>query len=434
MSALSSALNIQIADRRSHSVVLDPITLHNVIAKDTTSEEYDYVMHRLSGKEKVAEDKLITRPFPPTHSSQEFIRTQLPTFVKEFGIYAAILSLIPLPIPLIIALTACLLWRIWLHIDNEADKLAYEQERQRALDSKASIGGIQESCNWMNQILSRVWGIINPDLFTLGIDLLEDTMESMLPSFMMGFVNGVKVSDMDQGTVPMRVLSMRDLTDAEMMETLNNNSVVSFGEVDKGSERDARPDEEAGEYVNLEINFAYRARPSGDLATKSSNIHMLIHFVVGLKKMLGAVMPVYVEVQGMTGTLRARCQLVPDPPFIKNTTIAFMGLPKVVISATPLTKHFFNAMKLPLVSQFINSSINAAMRDFCAPSSYSVDVQELLLEDDVKRDVSAIGVIEVRLHGAMDIEKSDTNGTSDPYCTIAFSKQQKPLYSTRVCG
>ena len=126
---------------------------------------------------------------------------------------------------------------------------------------------------------------------------------------------------------------------------------------------------------------------------------MLIHFVVGLKKMLGAVMPVYVEVQGMTGTLRARCQLIPDPPFIKNTTIAFMGLPKVVISATPLTKHFLNAMKLPLVSQFINSSINAAMRDFCAPKckpnlhlkvisdcfpAYTVDVQDLLLEDDVK--------------------------------------------------
>ena len=396
-------------------------------------------MRRLSGKEKVAEDRLITKPFPPTHSSQAFLREHLPVFVKEFGVYAAILSLIPLPIPLIIALTAALLWRIWLHVDNEADKLAYEQERQRALDSKASVGGIQESCHWMNQILSRVWGIINPDLFTLGIDLLEDTMEGMLPSFMMGFVNGVKVSDMDQGTVPMRVLSMRDLTDAEMMETLRGEK-----EKEKDGEGDgeegisgvsyARPDEEPGEYINLEINFAYRAKPSGDLAAKSRNIHMLIHFVVGLKKMLGAVMPVYVEVQGMTGTLRARCQLVPDPPFIKNTTIAFMGLPKVVISATPLTKHFFNAMKLPLVSQFINSSINAAMRDFCAPSSYTVDVQELLLEDDVKRDVSAIGVIEVRLHGAHDIEKSDTNGTSDPYCTIAFSKQQKPLYSTRVSG
>ncbi|TIB11670.1 hypothetical protein E3P92_02840 [Wallemia ichthyophaga] len=415
-----------------NDVVLDPITLHNVIAPDTTAEEYDYVMHKLSGKDSVAEDKLITKPFPPTHSSQEFIRIHLPTFIKEFGVYAAILSLIPLPIPIIISLTAALLWRIWIHIDNEADKLAYEQERQRTLESKASVGGVQESCNWMNQILNRVWGIINPDLFTLGIDLLEDTMESMLPSFMMGFVNGVKVSDIDQGTVPMRVLSMRDLSDAEMMETLNNNSVPSFSDQENSSKKDLRPDEEKGEYVNLEINFAYRARPSGDLATKSRNIHMLIHFVVGLKKMLGAVMPVYVEVQGMTGTLRARCQLVPNPPFIKNTTIAFMGLPKVVISATPLTKHFLNAMKLPLVSQFINSSINEVMRDFCAPKSYTVDVQDLLLEDDVKRDVSAIGVIEVRIHGAIDIEKSDTNGTSDPYCTIAFSKQQKPLYSTRV--
>ncbi|EIM22815.1 hypothetical protein WALSEDRAFT_59632 [Wallemia mellicola CBS 633.66] len=407
-------------------VVLDPITLHNVEAKDTTKEEYDYVMRRLSGKANIADDNFISKPFPPTHSSQEFIRENFPTILKEFGIYTAILSIIPLPIPLIIALTACLLWRIWWHLDNEADKLVYEQERQRVLNSKASIGGIQESCNWMNQILSRVWGIINPDLFTLGIDLLEDTMESMLPSFMAGFVNGVKVSDMDQGTVPMRVLSMRDLTDAEMMETLNNN------DEEKESDSRARPDEESGEYVNLEINFAYRAKPSGSLASKSRNIHMLIHFVVGLKKMLGAVMPVYVEVQGMTGTLRARCQLIPDPPFIKNTTIAFMGLPKVVISATPLTKHFLNAMKLPLVSQFINSSINAAMRDFCAPKSYTVDVQDLLLEDDVKRDATAIGVIDIRIHGAHDIEKSDTNGTSDPYCTISFSKEQKPVYSTRV--
>lgn len=134
----------------------------------------------------------------------------------------------------------------------------------------------------------------------------------------------------------------------------------------------------------------------------------------------------------MVGTLRARVQLIPDPPFIKNTTITFIGLPKVVISATPLTKHFLNAMKLPLISQFINSSINETMSEFCAPKSYTIDMQDLLLEDDVKRDTSSIGLIAIRIHGAENLEKSDSTGSSDPYCTIAYSKQGKPLYSTRV--
>ena len=92
-------------------------------------------------------------------------------------------------------------------------------------------------------------------------------MESMVPSF--AFINGVKVSDMDQGNQPMRILALKDLSDDDMFDSLNNKSEISLNSSEHHEK--VRPEEEIGEYVNLEIKFAYRAKPSqGDIAAKVS--------------------------------------------------------------------------------------------------------------------------------------------------------------------
>ena len=147
----------------SSQLVLDPITGNNIVANDTTKDEYDHVISQLGSSDTFYNSsQLLSRAFPPPHNVQSFLRSNSPMFIKEFGIFAFIVAILPLPPPFIILLAAIIIYRVWLVIDNEADKLVFDSERQRAVQSESSLGGLEESANWLNRIISRIWGIINP--------------------------------------------------------------------------------------------------------------------------------------------------------------------------------------------------------------------------------------------------------------------------------
>lgn len=74
----------------------------------------------------------------------------------------------------------------------------------------------------------------------------------------------------------------------------------------------AIPDE--GDYFQVELKFAYRRRPPP--APKQNNIHVLVHMGIGMKKLGGVEVPVWVEIAGIIGTVRLRVQAISDPPFL----------------------------------------------------------------------------------------------------------------------
>jgi hypothetical protein len=52
---------------------------------------------------------------------------------------------------------------------------------------------------------------------------------------------------------------------------------------------------------------------------------------------------------------------------------------------------------------------------------------------DQKEDTDAIGVLAVKIHRARSLARQDHRGPgADPYLTIAFSKYEKPMYTTRI--
>ncbi|KAL7267575.1 hypothetical protein RUND412_009834 [Rhizina undulata] len=274
-----------------------------------------------------------------------------------------------------------------------------------------------ESVEWLNGIIAKLWPQVNADLFSTAIDLLEDIMQASIPSI----VSQIKVSNVGQGTTPMRILSMRWLN-----EDREEKSVPSGG-IDRMTEQ------EVGEWVSLEVAFSYRAQPSGaNAVSKAKNAHLLLYMRMGLKGVLDALIPVWVELRGVTGTCRLKVQLIPDPPFIKLTTFSLMGMPKVDIAAVPLNQKFINVMNLPLISDFINNSIRTAVREYVAPSNYTLDMAKILVGDDTKKELSAVGVLVVHIHSAEEVKASDLNGKSDCYVTLSYSKFAKPLWSTRI--
>lgn len=275
---------------------------------------------------------------------------------------------------------------------------------------------------------------MDSNLFSSLGSTLEDVMQASIPSF----INAVKVVDLAQGSTPIRITGLKILPDREVEDLRNHHEQGDTSASDPkaadssttGASKE-RPDEEKGAaYINFELSLVYRAKPVANrVESKSRNAHLLINFFVGLKKWVSFPLPVWVEIKGFVGTVRLRIQITPDPPFVKDVTFTFVGLPRARIEVVPLR---INTSNLPLISNLIESSIKVALAEYVAPSSMKIDLGEIIAGDNVKREVDALGLIVIWIHSASDLEKQDRRGSSDPYCTISYSRQNKGESNPRL--
>lgn len=94
-------------------------------------------------------------------------------------------------------------------------------------------------------------------------------------------------------------------------------------------------------------------------------------------------------------------------------------------------------MDVPLISKFVQSSIDAALAEYVAPKSLTLDLKDMMMGDDFKKDTIAQGIIVVRVKHAFDFKEGDGRigpfgGSADPYVSVGWAKFGKPLWSTRV--
>ncbi|KAI1364973.1 hypothetical protein F5Y08DRAFT_305513 [Xylaria arbuscula] len=342
-------------------------------------------------------------------------------FGKTFG--GRLLGLIPLSICIT---SGVFLWMKDLVRRGRDIEWSSEQKRGET----AVVNLIPESVEWMNSLLGIIWGLVNPEMFASVADTLEDVMQASVP----GIIENVKVADISQGNNPLRILSLRALPDGHMKEIKD--------EMRKKNEKEQDPqeiaaNEEGGDYYNLEASFAYHAKPSAQsVSSKASNMGMQLIFYLGIKGLFGVPLPIWVELNGLVGTVRIRLQMSPEPPFLKAVTFTLMGVPKVEASCTPMIERGVNILNLPLISNFVNWAIKTAASMYVAPKSMTLDLGKMLQGDDIQKETEALGILFIRIHKATGLSKQDRHGSegggSDPYITVSFSKFGKPMYCTRV--
>ena len=166
-----------------------------------------------------------------------------------------------------------------------------------------------ESTKWLNSLLSAVWPLINPDLFTSLADTLEDVMQASLPKL----VRMISVEDLGQGSEAIRILGIRWLPTGAAAEDISvdgkkkssarnvrsdrnvpgegeleddtrsdgNQSTLSDENEDGGAAGNIAEDmeAEAGDFINMEVAFSYKASSSGkSLRIKSKNAHLYLAF------------------------------------------------------------------------------------------------------------------------------------------------------------
>ncbi|KAL9097372.1 MAG: hypothetical protein Q9163_006345 [Psora crenata] len=376
---------------------------------------------------------------------------------------------------LISGLTAggCILFAVRGWLKNRITSVWEDQVWDAARKQEVAVADspTPESVKWLNSLLASVWGLINPDLFTSLIDTLEDVMQASLPKF----VRMISVEDLGQGTQAIRILGVRWLPTGAAAKNVSKDGKIKSdkqqdsdrkvsgeGQIDEESKdnneqgghgngqesqmdqsRGTADDEdvaegmeaEEGDFVNLELAFSYRASTSGkNLTEKSKNAHLYLGFYLpGNIKF-----PVWVELRGIVGTMRMRLQLCPDPPFFALCTLTLLGQPKADISCVPLMKKGLNIMDLPLISSFVQSSIDAALAEYVAPRSLTLDLKDMLVGDDFKKDTTTRGVVMVRIKQARGFKEGDPSilglkqGSSDTYVAVGWAKFGKPVWSTRV--
>ncbi|KAL2210624.1 hypothetical protein CC79DRAFT_1366007 [Sarocladium strictum] len=331
------------------------------------------------------------------------------------------------------------------------DELWDAQRRQIKSDAARHES---ETTAWLNSLLGSIWPLINPDLFAGLADMLEDVMQASLPRF----VRMVSVEDIGQGSESLRILGVRWLptgaatksvmengdlnveaqNEADTNETGNDKAVQDSGsdkEDAHGNGVAEGMEAEEGEFVNLEVAFAYRTRStSKTLKERTKDMHLYLAFYLpGNIKV-----PVWVDLHGIVGTMRMRLQLTPDPPFFQLCTITLLGQPKVDVSCVPLSKHALNLMDVPMISNFVQSSVDAAMAEYVAPKSLTLDLKDMLVGDDFKKDTNAKGVLVVNIKRGYDFKVGDTGiplikeGSSDPYVSVGWAKFGKVMWSTRI--
>lgn len=310
---------------------------------------------------------------------------------------------------------------------DEARAVDWDSEKKRGEIAVSNL--IPESVEWMNTLVGLVWGLVNPDMLSSIADTIEDVMQASLP----GFIENVRIAEMSQGSNPIRILSLRALPDSEVPNLKKAATTGNSGR----DELEKKAREDGGEVYNLEVSFAYNAAPvdTKGISGKTRNMHMEVIFYAGIRGLFGVPLPIWVDLKGLTGTVRLRLQITPNPPYLNDLTFTLMGIPQISVACTPMAEKGINVLNLPMISNFVNAAIATAANEYVAPKCMSMEIGKMLLGDDVKKETEALGVLWVNIDKAVGLKAQDRSGGSDSYITLAFSKYGKPMYSTRViCG
>ncbi|KZO96650.1 hypothetical protein CALVIDRAFT_537016 [Calocera viscosa TUFC12733] len=314
-------------------------------------------------------------------------------------------------------------------IEKEVERVRFDLHAQRG---QMYSPPTPESTEWLNAFIGTFWQLIPPDMFVPIADTIEDVMQQSLPKL----VEAVRISDLGQGDNPLRILSMRALPDRPGDPDYPREEWIDQGSGDilkrQEEERKAGKDaDQAGDYVNYEVAFAYQAMPGQGDRLRAKNIHLLIEFFLGAFDWLHIPIPIWIQVEGIAGTVRLRIQFIPEAPFVGDLTFTFMGVPAVEVSAIPMLRQLPNILDLPLVSRFVRMAIAAGTASLVAPNSMTLSIKDMLSGAAVG-DTRATGVFLITIHHAEDLSAQDSNGKSDPYIVLAYAKFGKPLYSTRI--
>jgi hypothetical protein len=145
--------------------------------------------------------------------------------------------------------------------------------------AKGIVGKRYESVEWVNHVIERLWPLINRELFTPVIDLMEVVMKEYCPRV----VYAVRITHADQGIHPFRIRGIRV--------------------IHPDPNEPPRIDDEFTNGIHIEADFAYRAMSKTTGSQMTNNAHIICHLSMGVRGVGGMEVPAFVQLLSCTGTV-----------------------------------------------------------------------------------------------------------------------------------
>ncbi|KAG2204704.1 hypothetical protein INT47_012000 [Mucor saturninus] len=288
-------------------------------------------------------------------------------------------------------------WAYWNLGRITSRGLEWQLEKQESMKTLYTSEG--ESVEWLNFMVEKIWRSVDPEFFAIIEDLLEDTIQSVAPSF----IKAVKVSDFDIGVQAPRIQMIRVFPPLP-----------------------GQPEES----IFGEASFSFHAHPVASLVTNRSPRSTPPGLAIRFQTAINAPLEVKAELTALSGKVRFKILTSPELPFISKATIAFTSVPKIETGVMPLSKHL-NIMNLPTIKTLVNEGVKLGFADLVDPKSMTIDIKALMGAFD--QDTNAIGVVKVEVRGATRDSSIKLQDMEDSYATLSLSTQpKKSSSSTRV--
>lgn len=154
-------------------------------------------------------------------------------------------------------------------VEKELERIRLEMHKQRGEKLSPPT---PESVEWLNAYTKVIWPLINPDMFTSVVDMIEDVMQASLP----GFIDAVKVEDFTIGKNAFRILNMRALPDQPGEPDYPKEEWIDQG--DKGAALDParrQKKKEEKEKKDDEVLKQEGATPEDEVRTHVAHNHFI---------------------------------------------------------------------------------------------------------------------------------------------------------------
>ncbi|KAJ1562337.1 hypothetical protein HK096_011191 [Nowakowskiella sp. JEL0078] len=265
------------------------------------------------------------------------------------------------------------------------------------VSSMINIGESVESAEWVNFLLSQLWPILDPSVFSFAIDILEDNFHLLAPPG----VTDIRVADFDLGPNAPRFKNFKVLPLASDL-----NHVVLECDMSLSS----------APYNN--VGFKSAKNPMGS-STGRSRARVLAYARLGSTDVVTVSIPILIELLGVEAKVRIQIELIDKIPFARTARLSLLTKPTIRFEAKPLK--LVNVMNFPVISQVINLVVNKTVEDIIVnPNALNVNLEQLLLGNVTVKDTKAVGIIKVTIYEARNLISADMNGKSDPFVTLDY--------------
>ncbi|KAG2206827.1 hypothetical protein INT47_007583 [Mucor saturninus] len=257
-----------------------------------------------------------------------------------------------------------------------------------------------ESMEWFNCFVEKIWRSIDPQVFAVVEDILEDTISRVAPT---KIIRAVKVGDFDLGVQSPRIEKMNIFP-----PTPDQPTNCIFGEAE----------------------FTLGVDPNNTTVTTfKPHVATPPGFSICFKSVLNASADIRGELTKLSGKIRFKLMTAPEPPFVSKVTISFIRAPEIETAVMPITKKL-NIMRLPMLKTLVNQGVKLGFASLVEPNSISVDIKPMMIGALI--DTNAIGVVKLEVR---QTRRKHAMGGEPENSFVTFSlsdRKTSNIKSTRV--